>query len=522
MAKELGVVMDSEVGQPLGVTPLGEDGIVPEEYLPSTINEIKTDTEALREDAQQLQTDLTEAKADLTQAKTDLATVKTDLAAVKSDVSTIETDVGAVKTDTATVKTDVAAVKKDLAAAKTDLTQVKAGVEELKAERPKRYGFKRLAADSNPDTRIQYLFDAVGMTPAKMGAESFQYGDWGSAWFVAGNYPCMLKPDGTEAYKLNPNDYTKRADTGADSAATDAEGTLNAMAAFPTVWVKRYMEGKDECIVLCNQKYDASYHAYAHTDSTGRVKPTCYHAIYEGSLDSESKVRSLSGQRPWSTTGGFDTERTNVKKNGANWDIRTWAFNILIADELTLMAKSDNSQKSFGQGHTTGGSKAEDLHTTGALNTKGQFWGDTVGTTSDMKVFHMENYWGDRWDRLAGLIQTGGTYLVKMTPENGGYNATGAGYDAFPAGLGTVTAVSSGWQHETYTSDLGTLPVGGTFNGTETTYTCDFFWWNTGIVSVALAGGDCGNGGFCGSRSLAVNLAAAASSWSIGPSLFFV
>ena len=562
MAK-LGVIMDTEKGQPLGVAPLGEDGIVPEENLPGTITEIKTDTEALLGDAQQLQTDLAEAKEDLEAAKTDLATVKadttaaktdlataktdlaavktttdtvktelagarTDITAVKTDLGIVKTDVAAAKTDLATVKTDVVAaktdlatVKTDLATVKTDLATVKTGVQELMAERPKRYGFKRSASDSNPATRITYLYDAVGLTPAKMGAESFEYGDWGDIWFVKGNYPCMLKPDGTEAYKLDPDDYAKRADTGAESDITKTDGDLNAMAAFPTIWIKRYMEGKDECVVFCAQQYDSSYHAYAHTDKDGTVKPVCYHAIFEGFQDEGQKLRSLSGVHPWNTTGGFDKERTAAQKNGTDWEIRTWSFNTMVADMCTLIAKSDNSQACFGQGHTQGGSKAEDLMDTGSLNVKGQFWGDTAGTASAMKVFHMENYWGDRWDRLAGLIQYGGSYHVKMTPEDGGYNATGAGYTTFPAGLGVVTAQAAGWQHETYTSDLGTLPV-GVANGTDHTYTCDNLWWNTGITAIALAGGNCNLGACCGARCVTVNGDAGWSSWDIGASLFYV
>lgn len=507
MAKELGVVMDSEKGQPLGVAPLGADRIVPEQHLPSTINDIKADTEALLEDAQQLQSDLTEAKTDLATAKDDLATVKGDLVEAKTDLTAVKTDTAAAKTDLATVKADMAAVK--------------AGVQELMAERPKRYGFKRSATDSNPATRITYLFDAVGLAPAKMGVGSFSYGDWGDVWFVKGNYPCMLKPDGTEAYKLNPNDYSKRADTGAASDIASTEGDLNAMAAFPTIWIKRYMVGKDEYVVFCDQQYDGSYHAYAHTDKNGAVKPVCYHAIFEGYLDGGSKLRSLSGVHPWNTTGGITPERTAAQKNGADWEIRTWSFNIMVADMCTMISKSDNSQASFGQGNTTGGTNAASLMDTGSLNSKGQFWGDTTGTTSAVKIFHMENYWGDRWERMAGLTQAGGAYHVKMTPEDGGYNVTGAGYTSFPAGLGTVTAVSEGYQHETYTCDLGTLPV-GLPNGTESTYTCDYEWWNTGTVADAFAGGSCYSGSRCGVRCVAVDGPASWSSWRVGASLFYV
>lgn len=52
------------------------------------------------------------------------------------------------------------------------------------------------------------------MTPAAMNysAGRFDFGDWGNVFFVKNNYPAMVKYDGTEDYKLDPNDHTKKAD----------------------------------------------------------------------------------------------------------------------------------------------------------------------------------------------------------------------------------------------------------------------------------------------------------------------
>ncbi len=471
----LPVVMESQKGVADGVAPLGPDGIVPEQHLPSTINDIKEDTTAIKEDTEALQTDLTEAK-------TDLAAAKTDLAQVKKDTGNLIT---------------------------------------ILKRKPICFGFKRIQEDSNPESRIIYTHEAVGMTPAKMGAESFSYGDWADAWFVAGNYPCMLKPDGTEAYRLNPNDYAKRADSGEASGIENAEGDLNAMAAIPTIWVKRYMEGKDECVVFCQERYDDSFHAFAHTDAKGVIKAHAYHAIFEGSKDSAGKLRSISGAAPWNTTGGIEPERTAVKKNGTDWDIRPASFNFLVADMCTMISKNDNSQAAFGNGNMSAGTGAEHLLNTGMLNTKGQFWGDTVGATSGVKIFHMENFYGNRWERLIGLVQQGGSFLVKMTPEGAGYNLTGAGYDAFPVGIGQVANTNgSGGQHLTYTCDLGTLPYGATFDGTATTYTSDWLWWNVLLTTIALAGGCCSYGARVGVRCLALSLAASWSYWDLGGSPF--
>lgn len=72
------------------------------------------------------------------------------------------------------------------------------------------YGVHINGADSNPKTRVRYLADAVGMTPAKMNYTSgtFDYGSWANAFFMP--KPCMLKTNGQVDYYLNENDLAKK------------------------------------------------------------------------------------------------------------------------------------------------------------------------------------------------------------------------------------------------------------------------------------------------------------------------
>ena len=53
------------------------------------------------------------------------------------------------------------------------------------------YGWHIDPLVSDPAHAVTYLEDAVGMTPAAMGAESFSYGSWGDAFFMS--KPCMLR-----------------------------------------------------------------------------------------------------------------------------------------------------------------------------------------------------------------------------------------------------------------------------------------------------------------------------------------
>lgn len=375
----------------------------------------------------------------------------------------------------------------------------------------KRYGVKINKADSNPATRVTYLYDAVGLTPAKMNYTdgTFDFGDWGDKFFVAGNYPVMLNPDGTEAYKLNPNDYSLKAD-GTASDITDESTTLNAMSAFPLMWLSQYEVGNYEYIIVADAAVDASYQAEAFRRADGTLAPKMYLPIYGGSYDG-AKLRSLSGKTLMYNTNA-STEVSRAAANGDIWTIIPWSRRNLINCLLTIMGKSDDTQAVFGQGQTSGyvddASQNYGHLPTGTLDSKGQFYGYS-DTTHQVKVFHMEKWWGGRWDRLVGLILDKGRYKVKLVPP---YNLTGA--DFIDTGL---NAPGEGYQKDTYMTEWGRLPK--TTGGSSSTYLCDYFWMNATIVAVALVGGHCSNGALCGASSVRLSNTAGNAAWYIGASL---
>lgn len=386
---------------------------------------------------------------------------------------------------------------------------------ELRGQRPKRYGYRVKESEGNPASRVEYLFDAAGMTPAKMdyAAGAFNYGSWADFFVVRDNFPCMVKNDGTVDYALNPDDYTKKAVTGEESDVSNADYAGNAMSAIPLVWVKRYHENGYRYVIFCESQYDESYKAYAHTRPDGTISPYAYGPMFEGSII-DSKLRSISGVAPTSNTSA-SSEVAAAQATGSNFTITTWAFWNLIYDLLVLIGKSTHVQAVFGQGHTTGGSSAADFLETGTLKDKGQFFGYS-NTTSAVKVFHMENFWGDRWGRIVGLIYDHGMYKAKMTPEGDGYNLTGAGYTAIRKGISAASA-GGGYVKNAQQTEYGLFPT--VLGGSEAAYDADYHYYNPGNVSVPFVGGACGYGGGCG-RCLYVNSAAGFAWWNLGASLF--
>lgn len=412
--------------------------------------------------------------------------------------------------DAANLSSDIGAVKGDTEAILT----------ELKGQRPKRYGFRVKISEPDPSARVEYLYDAVGMTPAFMDFANgaFNMGTWGGLWFIRDNYPVMLKFDGSEDYRLDPTDYTKKLKDGSASDVANTAYGGNAMSAIPLCWVKRYQEDGYRYVIFCETQYDEGYKAYAHTRTDGSIEKVHYYPMFKGCII-DNKLRSISGQYPQYNTNA-DAERTAAKANGAKWDLRNWAMDELIADLLTLISKTTNSQAAFGQGQTTGyvNDAAQNYGhiLSGSLNNKGQFFGFS-DTTHAVKVFHMENFWGGRWDRVVGLLYINGIFKAKMTPEGAGYNFTGAGYTDAGKGVSGAAANGSGWQKDTEQSEFGCLPTGG-LTGSDATYECDFFWWNNTITAVCFRGGNCDAGSRCGARILAAAYVASGADWAIGGS----
>lgn len=386
---------------------------------------------------------------------------------------------------------------------------------EIRGQRPKRYGYRVKESEGNPASRVEYIFDAVGMTPAKMDYSTgvFNYGSWADFFVVRDNFPCMVKNDGTVDYALNPNDYTKKAVTGADSDVANTDYAGNAMSAIPLVYVKRYHENGYRYVIFCQEQYDDGYKAYAHTRPDGTISPYTYGPMFKGSII-DSKLRSISGVAPTSSSTA-SAEVAAAQATGSNFTIITWAFWNLIHDLLVLLGKSTHIQSVFGQGHTTGGSSAADFLETGTLKDKGQFFGYS-NTTSAVKVFHMENFWGERWDRMVGLIYDHGMYKAKMTPEGTGYNLTGAGYTAIRKGI-SATSSGGGYVKSAQQTEHGLFPT--VLGGSETTFDADYHYYNPDIVSFPVVGGACVAGGKCG-RSLHVHNTAGNAWWHIGASLF--
>ena len=386
------------------------------------------------------------------------------------------------------------------------------------------YGFFIDSSVSDSDNAVTYLEDAIGMTPAAMGASTFDYGDWENAFFMP--KPCMLKSDGTVDYYLNPNDYSKKADgTASDIANSNYDG--NAMMEFPKIWYK-FAGGTntgDGYFYVSNTQVDNDYHCWCNIDANNNEIDHFYMAIYNGT--GTSKLRSLSGVTLNSSSGNGGTtatqETTRAQANNPTgkqmWYIDQWCDRLLINALLVLMSKSLNSQGKFGQGIVTGSQTAKESYVTGSLNTRGLFYGDISGQSTAVKVFGIENWWGLTFRRTAGCINASGTLKIKLTwgtadgSTTTGYNEDGSNYIS----NGSV-CTSSNYITKMKFDQYGYM-VNTVNSNTSSTYYQDYYYYYSSGTKYLLVGGDSGRGSDAGAFYFALSDAPSNARWNCAAAL---
>ena len=376
------------------------------------------------------------------------------------------------------------------------------------------FSFKVSRSASSPSSMVEYTDETQGMTPAYMNYTTglFDYGDWEDAFFMP--KPCMLTYAGAVSYYLNPDDYTKKADGTSSDVANTAYGG-NAMMEWPKVWWKVTWDADYIYYYIADAQVDSNFHCYSNINSAGVEKDHFYTPIFNGSNIS-SKLRSISGQTPLNSAAGT-TEITYATANGTGWYTEIFADRQLINILLMLISKSTDTQTKFGNGHYTGGTAAANLLTTGRLNAKGLFYG-TNGTGEAVKVFGMENYWGNQWRRIAGWINAAGTQKIKMTygTQDGStaaaFNTDGTGYITV-AGA-TPSGTSGGYINTMVPTSNG--PIAAVGSGSSSTYYCDGIYYNNGQTDYAAVGGCSAVGFLCGAFAVSMSCAVSIAGWDIG------
>lgn len=394
------------------------------------------------------------------------------------------------------------------------------------------YGMSIKGSESVPNDKVTYLNDASNMSPAYMDFtnDTFEYGSWRNSFFMP--RPCMLRSDGTVDYYLNPNDYSKKVDgTASDYDNFDYDG--NAMMEWgqngQKIWIKVNpdpLDPESADVFISNHQVNAEYHAWSFINNTGDLVEHFYTPIYNGTLDTNNKLRSISGKAYSSLCQGktaaqeITAAQLNNPINKDLWYTEIWSDVLTINYLLILISKTTNCEAAFGRGRTDQTTVASSMLGTGTMDDKGMFWGSN---TSDygVKVFGMENWWGNQWRRIAGLLLLDGIIKYKLTKGiQDGSTATDYSTSSAEGYLTGITPPSSaGYVSKMNFSKDGNMVPSSITSGSATTYYCDYWSVITSGLRFALRGGACTDSRHCGAFYLALSLAPSHASWGIGAGL---
>lgn len=304
-------------------------------------------------------------------------------------------------------------------------------------------------SDSNPATCVSYADDAANMQAGSAEWDEF-----------FGHYPCLFK-DGAEVGKLNPNDFSKFADGTNADITSGAAGDV--MIAFPRRGLKISTSGTKVTVSMTNGASEDGFSYLAHQRGETN-KDVFYLGVYKGFVDS-GKLRSLSGKTP-TVKQYIQTFRTQAQANGAGYEQSAFYQLLFRQCMYILKYKNLNSQATIGKGYVWGPSDQTNPVQTGATNTNGMDWGDKSSLTSRMKLFGLEDFWGNVYEFIDGVVSDASRNILTATDN---FNDSGSGYtncgQAASANLSGFMAAPQG------TSQTGF--VGKTAGGSATTYFCD-------------------------------------------------
>ena len=441
------------------------------------------------------------------------------------------------------------------------------------------YGF-----NINFDTKeVTYLADAVGFEPAHMDYtnDKFVYGSWRNAFFMP--KPCMLQRNGDVDFYLDPGNYDMREDGvtpshvnhlgNVETSATSAnaytadqyvvyDGALylvtadiavgdtiqdgvnvsevsdapnvedNAMIEWGQnnrrIWYKQVNESDGSVsIYISDQQMDSKYHAWSFFDAAANFKEHFYTPAYNGSLIN-GVLRSIGGvdytKLCQSKTGAQEVTAAELNNVGANknWYTEVTSDMIIICHLLTLMGKSLNTSLTYGNGRTGQPSAASSMLGTGTMNDKGMFWGSNTGTYG-VKVFGMENWWGNQHRRTAGLVLNNNKWYYKLT-RNTNDGSTASDYNSDGTGYLTKnhTAPATNYVQEMFYTDDGAFYDKATNATVGNTMYQDYFYANASGARYLYRGGNCYySAAYCGAFFLFVNYAFSNAYWNIGASVSY-
>lgn len=341
------------------------------------------------------------------------------------------------------------------------------------------YGYDLDTSNDDSYERVSYPPDVLNANyaPAHMSYDNtkFEYGGWtlipGEGFMPR---PCVLDVDTCEVIEyLNPDDYSKTIDGTTSAYYNQTKKGANVMLEWPKIYTHREEVDGVYKFRCSNVKVGDDWECWCNYNKNNEEIDHFYMSAYNGYVTS-STLYSVSGVTHNSNSQNtFSNTLVYIDGKDEGWYTEVLSDYLLMQDLMAMIGKSTNCQAVYGRGavNITGYGV-----TSGVGNTKGMFWGTNANDTSVVKVFGIENPWGNgsRW--LSGwVVNNDGTHLVKIT--RGSYDGSESEDYSYSDGNGYLTlgekidTSNNGYISKMITTKFGRLPI--TLAGSSSTYECD-------------------------------------------------
>lgn len=310
--------------------------------------------------------------------------------------------------------------------------------------------------NSNPFTCCTYADAAVGMEKGSS--------EWDS---IFGYKPCVMK-DGVVVGYLNPNDFTKYKD---GSAAPITDSNYDVMIEFPRMGLNISTDNPTDKIItvsLTDKVDDETFQYRAH--KRGDVpKDYFYLGAYLGSLNqysdiSTGKLTSYSGVAPL-TNNGLSEFITYAQRRGKGYEIMGFYQWTYIQALYVLKYGNLNSQTALGQGYVNGSSK----QISGKTNAEGMNYGKPYLSVDRVKLFGLEDFWGNINQWVCGLYADNNGNLLTTTDNFG----TGTSASQWEYSIDSRNTAGGGYIDRVQGNNDGGF-INSTITGSATTYFSDY------------------------------------------------
>lgn len=335
------------------------------------------------------------------------------------------------------------------------------------------YGVRIDKNDPNPSTRVVYIDDAVGMTPAPKGGGNtadLSFGSWKNAFPFNKIKPCVVKGSTATVYKyLNPNDFSKYEDgTSSTNEISGTSGGVSAlhhtMTEIPKVYYSITNDASYVYVRICDRKVNSTYTCLAHTSGSVEKDLLYIGCFLNSSLIIGSDVYIYSRADAVINMDLISTIRPRVKTLNSAYEVMSFNQLILLQALFVILYKSTDSQTALGKGYTAGGSSSL---VTGTNLQKGMNYATTSSSTATDRVSFLgiEDIWGNETCYIDGILKDNANTVKTATGDYGNTNGYKVAQTNYPAMSGFVKDVAG-------TNELGFLAT-VSLSGSTTTYYCD-------------------------------------------------